>query len=268
VATIEDITARKHAEELSLQNLQLQEQLQALEAQRVINHLQGEFLSTVSHEFRTPLASLVGFSELLLDRQVDAATARQWIETMHSEAERLAHLVTDVLDVARIEENHMTVDVQALDVTAAIEQALAPFTAQGLAHRLERRYGRPLLPVLADSDKLTQILTNLVSNALKYSPAGGNVTISAQGVDRMVRLSVADQGLGIPPEELSRLFGRFHRINDPARRQIGGTGLGLYITKRLVELHGGRIWVESPGPGQGSTFHVELPAAENALAGD
>jgi signal transduction histidine kinase len=115
--------------------------------------------------------------------------------------------------------------------------------------------------VQADPDKLTQVLTNLVSNAIKYSPQGGAVTISAAEGTGIVYLSVADEGLGLPPEEVPRLFGRFHRIADRSRRRIRGTGLGLYITKHLVELQGGRIWAESPGAGLGSTFHVELLVA-------
>ena len=115
--------------------------------------------------------------------------------------------------------------------------------------------------MLADSDKLTQVLTNLVSNAIKYSPEGGAVTIGAEAVDGKIHLSVADEGLGLPPEEMPRLFGRFHRVEHSDCSSIPGTGLGLYITKQLVELQGGRIWAESPGPGLGSTFHFELPMA-------
>ena len=115
--------------------------------------------------------------------------------------------------------------------------------------------------MLADAGKLAQILVNLISNAVKYSPSGGPVTVAAEPVEDMVRLSVIDEGLGIPAEELPRLFGQFHRAELPDRQGISGSGLGLYITKQLVELHGGRIWAESPGLGHGSAFHVELPAA-------
>ena len=155
----------------------------------------------------------------------------------------------------------MLLRLRPLALPAAVERALAPLVGQGTADRIETRYQEPLPAVLADPEKLAQILTNLVSNAVKYSPAGGAVILSVQAGEGVVRVSVADDGLGIPGEEMPRLFGRFHRISDPARREIGGSGLGLYITKGLVELQGGRIWAESAGPGQGSTFHVELPVA-------
>ena len=144
---------------------------------------------------------------------------------------------------------------------AAVSLVLADFKVQASAHRLEQRYGDGIPPVFADPDKLTQILTNLISNAIKYSPQGGPITVSVTAADETVHLSVADQGLGVPAEDLLRIFERFHRLQDDARRQIPGTGLGLYITRRLVELQDGRIWAESPGPGGGTTFHLELPAA-------
>jgi signal transduction histidine kinase len=237
------------------------EELAGLEARRIVDRFTTELVSVVSHELRTPLTALVGFSELLLTTSGDEAEQREWVEHMHAAAKRLTTLVEDLLDVSRIEEGRLELRRQPVDVRAAVNLALADFRRHASGHRFEERYLEPLPPLLADPDKLTQVLTNLISNAIKYSPMGGPVTISARAAGATVSLSVADQGLGLPPGELPRIFERFHRIQDEARRQIPGTGLGLYITRRLVELHDGRIWAESAGPGGGSTFHVELPAA-------
>lgn len=237
------------------------EELGRLEANRVVEQLTGEFVSIVSHELRTPLTALVGFSELLLTRSTEEAEQREWIQNMHTAAMRLTKLVEELLDVSRIEEGRVELNRQQVDLRAAVGTVLADFKLHAASHRLEERYREPIPPVLADPDKLIQILTNLVSNAIKYSPGGGPVTVAVGTADGMVRLSVSDRGLGLPAEELARVFERFHRLQDDARRQIPGSGLGLYITRRLVELQGGRIWAESAGPGAGSTFHVELPAS-------
>ncbi|HSB70869.1 MAG TPA: HAMP domain-containing sensor histidine kinase [Candidatus Methylomirabilis sp.] len=237
------------------------EELGRLEARRMLDRLTTEFVSIVSHELRTPLTALVGFSELLLTQPAEPAEQREWAENMHAAAKRLTKMVEELLDVSRIEEGRIELKRQPVDVRAAVNLVLADFRVHTPAHRLEQRCGEAIPPVLADPDKLTQILTNLISNAIKYSPKGGPVTISVTAADGTVRVSVADRGLGLSDDELPRVFERFHRVQDEARRQIPGTGLGLYITKRLVELQDGRVWADSAGPGNGSTFHVELPAA-------
>ena len=247
---------------IAIERARLFEEAARAEALRELTRLQSEFVSIASHEFRTPLAALVGFTELLLHGEGDHTDRHAWIETMHEEAVRLSHLVEELLDVARIQEGRLTLDYQPVDIRAAVERALAPIELQTTVHRFERRVGAALPAVLADQEKLVRVLSNLLSNAVNYSPAGGSITVTADCHDRVVRLSVADEGLGIPPDELPRLFGRFHRVQTSDRTDIRGTGLGLYITKQLVELQGGRIWVESPGLGRGSTFHVELPVAE------
>jgi signal transduction histidine kinase len=243
---------------------QQSEELGRLEGHRVVEQLTSEFVSIVSHELRTPLTALVGFSELLLTRPTDEAEQREWIQNMHAAATRLTKLVEDLLDISRIEEGRVELKRQPIEAKAAVGMVLADFRLHAASHPLEEKYREPIPPILADPDKLTQVLTNLVSNAIKYSPGGGPVTIAVGAADGMVRLSVTDHGLGLPPEELARVFERFHRLQDEARRQIPGTGLGLYITRRLVELQEGRIWAESAGPGRGSTFHVELPASRVA----
>jgi signal transduction histidine kinase len=241
------------------------EDLGRLEARRVVDELTTEFVSIVSHELRTPLTALVGFSELLLTRPISETEQREWTESMHFAAKRLTKLVEDLLDVSRIEDGRIELHRQPVDLKAAVSRVLTDFRVSTPAHRFDECYAESLPPLLADPDKLTQVLTNLISNAVKYSPDGGAVTVSATASNGSVRVSVADQGLGLPAHELTRIFTRFHRVQDQTRRQIPGTGLGLYITKRLVELQQGRIWAESVGPGHGSTFHVELPAAATGV---
>ncbi|MFN8526310.1 MAG: HAMP domain-containing sensor histidine kinase [Chloroflexota bacterium] len=237
------------------------EELGKIEARREIDRLQTEFVSVVSHELRTPLTALVGFSELLMTRDVPEAKRQEWTATLHSGTERLAKLVEDLLDVTRIEEGRLDLFLQPTSLQSAVEDALATFGACERSDRLVWRPGKWLPPVMADPDKLVQILTNLVSNAIKYSANRGEITVAAELVGSRVRLSVADHGLGLPAGELQRIFERFHRVRDQSRQDIQGTGLGLYITRHLVELQGGRIWAESRGLGRGSTFFVELPAA-------
>jgi signal transduction histidine kinase len=237
------------------------EELGRLEAHRVVNELKTEFVSIASHELRTPLTALVGFSELLLAQSTEEDEQREWIENMYTAATRLTKLVENLLDVSRIEEGRVELSRRPVDVRAAVSRVLADFRIRAAADRFEERYPEHTPPLLADPDKLTQVLTNLFSNAVKYSPMGGPITVSVAVVHDVVRLSVADPGLGLAPRELGRIFERFYRVQDEVRRQIPGTGLGLYITRRLVELQGGRIWAESAGSGRGSTFHVELPAA-------
>jgi signal transduction histidine kinase len=242
---------------------QLQRQSEELarhEAQGVVERLTTEFVSIVSHELRTPLTALVGFSELLLTQSPPAAEQREWTENIHAAARRLSALVEDLLDVSRIEEGRVELKRQPVALRGAVNEVLAELRHHAPMHRFEEQYGDPLPPLLVDPDKLSQILTNLITNAVKYSPEGGPITITAFAANGNVHLSVADRGLGLPAAELPRIFERFHRILDESRRQIPGTGLGLYITRRLVELQDGRIWAESAGPGAGSTFRIELPA--------
>jgi len=241
------------------------QELARLEAQRETDRLKHEFVSIVSHELRTPLAGLIGFTELLLTDHGSVADRREWLETMLADALRLSTMVEELLDVSRIEGGGMAITWLPVDVRVAMDAALAVFRTRLGEYRIEKQYREPLPAVLADPDKLGQVLTNLIANAIKYSPDGGTVTLAAEAENGSVRLSVSDHGLGIPAEEMPRLFGRFHRVHDQERQSIEGTGLGLYIAKQLVDLLGGRIWAESPGPGLGSTFYVELAVAKESV---
>ncbi|MGE3268950.1 MAG: ATP-binding protein [Chloroflexota bacterium] len=246
-----DITERKR----------LADEVAHLMAQRERDRVTSELISTVSHELRTPLTSLLGFSELLLQPDITEAERADWTGVLHREAERLTDLVDDILDVSRIEAGRMVLMARPVDVRQVADRVLEPFLAGPERHRIIVDYPDSVPTISADPEKLGQVLTNLVANALKYSPDGGPVHLSIKADDQFITFAVSDRGLGLSPSAIEQLFQRFSRINTPDRDGIPGTGLGLYIARQMVELHGGLIWVESGGPRQGSTFTVQLPLA-------
>ena len=252
LAVVQDITARKEAE----QTLVL-----ARDTAERANRIKSEFLSTVSHELRTPLSSLLGFSELITHRQLKADRIQQYASIMYLEAQRLRDLIDNLLDLQRLEARRETFAFAPVDLPAVVDSTLRVYQGESQKHTLVTELPEGLPPVQADAAKLQQVLANLVSNAIKYSPAGGEIRLAAQLEADQVHLTVADQGYGIPPTAQDRLFTRFYRIPGQERMGIRGTGLGLALVKELVEAHRGKVWAESAGPDQGSTFHVTLPLA-------
>ncbi|HEX6290333.1 MAG TPA: ATP-binding protein [Herpetosiphonaceae bacterium] len=246
--------------------------------EREVDRLKSEFVSVVSHELRTPLTSILGYTELLLAREFGAAERREFIQTVHKEADHLANLVEDLLNVSRLDAGKIKLERWVMALPKLVRELVAQLNAEldVERHRLLLDVPESLPPIYADRDRVRQILSNLLSNAIKYSPEGGEVVLHAEVLHRppasapplspepAMLISVRDQGIGIPEHELSRIFERFYRVDNSNTRRIGGTGLGLAITRALVELHGGRIWVEST-PGQGSTFYVTLPLATEML---
>ncbi|TAK21551.1 MAG: hybrid sensor histidine kinase/response regulator [Chloroflexota bacterium] len=217
-----------------------------------------EMVSVVSHELRTPLSSIVGFAELLQTREYGEAEQREFLAIIVDESNRLSALINDFLDMQRIESGREFVRPVPTEVLPLLQRAAAAAGDDPQRPILVETPGTLPL-VLADLDRVQQVLANLLSNARKYSPSGGEVRLSARLVDGTVELSVTDHGLGIPPEALPRLFGKFYRVDNADRREIKGTGLGLAICQKLVAAHGGRIWVESGGQPQGSCFRFTLP---------
>jgi signal transduction histidine kinase len=246
--------------------------------EREVDRLKSEFVSVVSHELRTPLTSILGYTELLLAREFGPAERREFIQTVHKEADHLANLVEDLLNVSRLDAGKIKLDRWVMALPKLVRELVAQLNAEldVERHRLLLDVRDTLPPIYADRDRVRQILSNLLSNAIKYSPEGGEVVLHASVLHRppasapplppepAMLISVRDQGIGIPSHELSRIFERFYRVDNSNTRRIGGTGLGLAITRALVELHGGRIWVEST-PGEGSTFYVTLPLATEML---
>jgi PAS domain S-box-containing protein len=236
--------------------------------EQAVEKLKSDFVSTISHELRTPLAAIYGAALTLRrpDLPIKGADRDELLAVIAGEAERLAGIVNDILWTSRIESGVLHVMMEACDgaelarsVVRAAELQLPP----DLTVRLEVPDGLPR--VLADADKVRQVLSNLVENAVKYSPDGGSVVLRVEQLGDRIRFLVTDEGLGIPPREQERIFEKFYRLDPNLTRGVGGTGLGLYICRELISRMGGAIRVES-AEGAGSTFTVELPAAEEATA--
>jgi signal transduction histidine kinase len=233
----------------------------ALERLRELDRLKNEFIAVVSHELRTPLASVYGAAMTLQGRGLDRKRRESLLSVIYSESARLAHLVDQVLWASRLESGRVETTLERCDpagLAVEVVDAARAHLSPGLS--LDLRSGPDLPDVAADPEKAKQVLVNLIENAVKYSPEGGRIEVSLEHVDTHVRFAVRDEGLGIPGDEQQRIFEKFHRLDPHLTRGVGGSGLGLYISRELVEQMRGRIWVVSR-EGAGSTFSFELPLA-------
>jgi signal transduction histidine kinase len=232
-------------------------QLEQVEATR------RDLIGNVAHELRTPLATIKGSMEGLIDG-VLPAKARTF-QQIYREADRLQRLVSDLQELSRVEAGAFQLNLQPVSVSnlaaATVARLGRQFEEKGVTLKTEIPVAQNLPPVWADEDRIGQVLLNLVGNALQYTPAGGQVRITARRQGAEVQIAVSDSGLGIAAEHLPLLFTRFYRVDKSRSRVGGGSGIGLTIAKHLVKAHGGRIRAESPGPGQGSTFTFSLPVA-------
>jgi signal transduction histidine kinase len=224
--------------------------------------MRADFVATVSHELRTPLAAIYGAAITLRreDLELDAELRDRLLDIVAAESNRLAEIVNDVLLASHLDSGRLRLNIQSVDAaetTAAVVEAVEARLPENVTLTLVAPEHH--VPVAADSQQLRQVLTNLVDNAVKYSPDGGPVVVTIAQQERTVRWLVSDRGLGIPVSERRRVFEKFFRLDPNMMRGIGGTGLGLYICRELVRRLDGRIWVQSNG-GKGSTFVVELPA--------
>ena len=233
----------------------------ALERLREFDRLKDEFIAVISHELRTPLTSVYGAALTLQKQHVGSETRDALLAIVSDEAARLARLLDQVLSASRLDaktERFEIAPTDAAEVAQAAVDAVGPRLPEGLELELAVEPELPL--VAADADKLRQILINLRENAIKYSPDGGRIEIALSRHDSVVRFSVQDEGIGIAEDEQAQIFERFHRVDPNMTRGVGGSGLGLYICRELVEGMRGRMWVESR-EGEGSTFWFELPVA-------
>ncbi|HSC48827.1 MAG TPA: ATP-binding protein, partial [Gaiellaceae bacterium] len=234
-----------------------------LTADRALEELRSDFVSTVSHELRTPLAAIYG-AALTLQREdlpLDEAQRANLLAVIATESDRLARTVNDILWASRLDAERIQLDVGTHDpreLARMVVEAAQVHLPENVALRFV--CGDDVPPILADPDKVRQVLTNFVDNEVKYSPEGGTVELSLERRDHAVRFSVSDEGLGIPPSDQRRIFDKFYRVDPNLTRGVGGTGLGLYISRELVRRMNGTIWVESR-ESEGSQFSFELPVA-------
>lgn len=225
-----------------------------------------QMIADVAHELRTPLTTIKSHMEALLDGVLPPEPGT--FHLVHREADRLARLVEDLQELSRAEARHLNLRLEPVEVHALAAAAASRLNPQYQEKGVSLEVSVPdhLPRVRADEDRIIQVLLNLLGNALRYTPADGRVSITARKHGGEVQVSVGDTGVGLAPEDLSRVFERFYRVDRSRSRAGGGSGLGLTISKHIVEAHGGRIWAESPGPGKGSTLHFTLPVATGAIS--
>ena len=233
-----------------------------------VERIRKDFVINVSHELRTPLASIQGYTETLMDGALDDPEYNmRFLGIIRHNAERLARLTADLLTLSRIEQKRQNLEFESHPVNALIREAVDVVRpiAEKNSIRLETEAVQDGAMVWCDVESVSQVLSNLLDNAIKYTPSNGTITVGARPVGRFVELYVRDTGAGIPAEDLPRLFERFYRVDKARSRELGGTGLGLSIVKHLVALHNGTVRVES-GVNTGSTFYFTLPVSEAELA--
>lgn len=224
-----------------------------------MERMKDEMISAVSHEMHTPLTAMMGFTEFLLENEVDRDLQKNYLRTIYRETERLNELITNFLQLQRLKASMVKFRITPIAVGLLVADVVSLYAAASKKHRIVVDCPPDLPPVRGNEEQLYQAISNLVSNAIKYSPDGGDVTIGASATADIVTLWVRDQGIGISPEFQEKIFERFFRVDNSDRRKVGGAGLGLTLVREIVATHGGRAWVES-APGKGSTFFISLPA--------
>jgi signal transduction histidine kinase/uncharacterized protein YpmB len=237
---------------------------QALEEVKKVNNRKSEFVSAVSHELRTPLTSIKGYASILLSEKLGPIpeAARQRLERINRHSDELAHLVTNLLDISRIESGRVIMKQRPCNLTEIINTVLELLSVQLKEKQIKTDIHIPqaTLNILADQEQIQRVFINLIGNAIKFTPKGGNITILAHPQDNLVRIEVKDTGCGIPADSLDKIFDEFYRVDSTINQRVKGTGLGLSLVKNIIEAHGGKIWARSK-QGQGTTFSFTLPKA-------
>ena len=259
-------TLRRFASELAQVNKELSkanaELSTANEELKSLDRMKDEFLSNVSHEFKTPLTSIQGYSQLISDGTLGSVNDQQKkaVDTVIRNSERLRKLVDSLLYISRAQAGKLTYSFSMVPITSIIDNSIQDLALQAEKKDItfEKNLGEDLPLIRGDRDKLVDVIVNLLDNAIKFTPTGGKVEVGALVDNDKIHVYVSDSGIGIPTDKIPNLFGRFYQVDSSIKRRYGGTGLGLYICKMIVEDHKGKIWVESE-EGKGSTFHVLLP---------
>ena len=244
-----------------------------------VDRLKTQFLSMASHELRTPLTAVMGFIQVarrrlvrasdrqdMTDLKEEATRAAETLELAQRQSRRLARLVDELLDVSRLQLGRVPMARSEIDLVTSLREVVERLRLLNTTHTFEFSDHVKTAAVLADRDRLDQVFENLLTNAVKYSPGGGTVSVVIARTGDEVHVTVTDRGIGISPEELDQVFNLFYRSPDPRAGHVGGLGLGLYISREIVTRHGGKLWAESSG--EGSTFHVTLPLAPSATKAD
>jgi signal transduction histidine kinase len=259
---IDLLTTFANQSALAIQNARLFRELadKSRELEGASQH-KSEFLANMSHELRTPLNAILGFSEVLSERMFGELNEKQeeYLRDIHASGQHLLSLINDILDLSKIEAGRMELELTDFDLPDAIDNALILVRERATRHgiALHREIDTPLGQVRGDERKLKQVLLNLLSNAIKFTLEGGRIDVRAVLVDGMAEVAVADTGVGIAPEDQEAVFEEFRQVGASAKK-VEGTGLGLPLSRRFIELHGGRIWVQSH-VGVGSTFTFTIP---------
>jgi signal transduction histidine kinase len=249
---------------IAIQNARLFNEIQDKSRQlEIANQHKSEFLANMSHELRTPLNAIIGFSEVLIERMFGELNEKQddYLKDIHTSGKHLLSLINDILDLSKIEAGRMELDLDSFDVPAAIGNAVTLVRERAQRHGIT--LGIEVAPEVgetrADERKFKQILLNLLTNAVKFTPDGGCVDVRARLADGVLEVAVADTGIGIAKDDQDAVFEEFRQVGRHYTNKQEGTGLGLTLTRRFVELHGGRLWLDSE-LGRGSTFTFTLPA--------
>ena len=241
------------------------QQREAVSELERLSRAKSDFVSVVSHEFRTPLTGIQGFSEMMQSEDLTLEEMREYAGDINKDAHRLNRMITEMLDLDKMESGRMEIHREPVDLNAIVSEEAERVRPNAPRHPLSVRLDPTVGDTSGDRDKLTQVIANLLNNAVKYSPNGGEIVVSTRAEGSSAHVVVRDHGMGIPKEALETIFERYGRVESLATRHIQGTGLGLPIVRQIVQLHGGAVWVEST-VGEGSVFHVTLPRGAVARA--